>query len=246
MPVGNWNLARMFGTYWLPIDHGEEPVRSHPLWGQVVNYGRTRANLLQAPWGDITWYRNFWNLVASAGGIQPSDTIVFLGAGFGYLAEAALDAGWASVQTVDDSNWIDAHKDELGWRWNGSAWVQDQKNMSDAVQAVWHKAALTSNPVALRNALGGRRDWVITDSMLSSLVSSADPFYTAGEEDGTELDTAFAGCDGLVQPTGTVLHLVTLNAKPPFHRRDSVASWKALHPAHAFAVNGPFPDFAIL
>lgn len=242
MPIFDYNKARTWnGLYRKHIDLGE--WSTHPLFGQVTTYGRTWANLLQAPWGDITWHRAYWSALTSAIMISQTDALVFIGGGFGFLAEAAIDAGWPNVRLVDDSNFIDARKSDLGWRSpdGGTTWVEDVPNMRADIQAGHVKAALTANPNALRNQIGGRKQWVITEFLLQDLfhggsVVSPDPLFEPGAEDGGELTDAFSGCDGLVDTGGTVLHLVSdaRNARPPYHVK-TLAEWKTIHPAHSFA-----------
>lgn len=235
MPIHDYHVARTWNAlYRRHIAEGSEPVRSHPLFGQWATYGRTYANLMGLPKGDISFHRNYWSALTATVPIPTNASVAIIGGGFGFLCEAALDAGWTGAQLVDDSNWIDANKGVAGWRYDGQNWVDDTPNMAAAVQAVYHKASL-DNPNNLRNLLGGRQDVVITEFMLSSLYSTADSLYDASTEND-ELSETFNNCETLATPTGTVIHLVTAvpNAKPPLHVK-TLAEWKALRPAHRFA-----------
>lgn len=236
MPVYDYNKARTWNAlYRRHVDLGE--WSTHPLFGQTVTYGRSFANLMAAPWGDISWHRAYWAELTSTITIPTDASLVFIGAGFGFLAEAATDAGWTNIRTVDDSNFIDAHKSDLAWRSpdGGQTWVEDVPNMRADIQAGHVKAALTKTPNSLRNQIGGAKQWVITEFMLQDLFAPSDPLFDAATE-SDELADAFQGCDGLVVAGGAVLHLVVTDrhARPPYHVR-SLADWKALNPAHLYA-----------
>lgn len=242
MPIFDYNKSRTWdGLYRTHIALGE--WSTHPLFGQTVGYGRTYANLMQAPWGDITWHRNYWSALTSAIAIPTDATIAFIGGSYGFLAEAAIAAGWPNCQVVDDSNHIDAHKNDLAWRSpdGGTTWVEDTPN---AVRPILKNTL--DNPAQLRNALGGRQDFVITEFLLQDLFSPLDPLFDASTE-SDELTQALTNCDGVaVSGTGTVLHLVSTdrNARPPYHVK-SLADWKAIRPAHRFAP-ASLTDFEVL
>lgn len=239
--LADYNKGRTYlREYALTISHGELQGQ-HPLWGQQVTYGRTRSNLLHTPFGQLSWHETYWTALTANITIPTNATIAFIGAGFGHLAEVAKDAGWSGIQIVDDSDWIDAHKGDPGWRLNGGIWVDDIPNMRADMQAVYHKVNLNS-PVNLRNQLGGRQDFVITEFMLQDFehggaVTSPDPNFEASLENGAELTQALDDCDLVALATGgTVLHLVTTipNARRDVHRK-TLAEWKTIRPAHRYA-----------
>lgn len=237
MPVVDYNSQRTWSAFY----RQDLLIPGHPLNGTSVGYSREYAKIMKLPeLDDITWHREYWALLAAAAGIPNSATVACIGAGFGWLVEAAIDAGWPNVQAVDDSDWILAHKNDLAWRFNGSVWVQDEVT----AQVPIIQASLDS-PIPLRNALGGRQDWVITESMLSSLWSPADPLFD-GTLESDELTNAFNNCETVAVATNpNILHLITLAPRGDFHRK-TLAEWKALRPGHLFAPNGPIPGFAVI
>jgi hypothetical protein len=209
----------------------------HPLWGQVVTYGRDRAKVMDEPGADdITWHRKYWSSLTGLVTIPTDAHILFVGAGFGFLAEAAIDAGWLSVACCDTSAWIQAHKTDLAWRRQGEGWVQDQPNAREEILD-----RSVENPAQLKNALKsifgngtGEPDWLITESVLSSLTDPTDPFYDEGEGDADDLTPFLDNCDAVVAPGGTVLHIVAPTVRAPFNQK-TLAEWKLVRPAHRYA-----------
>lgn len=232
MPVVDYDLNRTWASiYARKLDFPYYQQTGHPLFGQRVIYGRDFAKAMMAPEDDdITWHKLYWAGLAPQLSVPVDATIAFIGAGFGFLSEAATAAGYTNVQAVDDSNWIHEHKTDLAYRWDGAAWVQDEPNA-----AVVIIQASLDNPASLRNALGGRQDLVITDGMLSSLQSPADPNFTASLE-SDELTDAFNNAEGIVATGGTILHIVSPNIRHQYHRK-TAAEWKALRPGHLFVAD---------
>jgi hypothetical protein len=237
-------------------------MQGHPLFGQTIYYGRDRAKMMMnaGEHNRLDWYVQYWRALtedhlwtAGLGRAQsfvtiPTDAnVLFVGSGFGFLAETARSLGWTNIACIDDSNWIGDHKADLAYRWTGSAWVQDEPNASETIiQRNINNAAQTKN--ALKPAFGGagEPDWIITESVLSGLTEPTDPLYSVGEGDTDEVTEFLDDCDNLIATGGTVLHMCDLTIRPPFNQH-TLAEWNALRPAHRYAASGYYvQDWEIL
>jgi hypothetical protein len=255
MSVENYDLTRTWNRlYPWRIDHGS--LSDHPAFRQTVGYSRTGAYHQNGPSrsGLLDWHIHYWETLTGPSGITVPTTanVLFVGAGFGWLGEAARGLGWDSLAFVDDSNWIAAHKNDLGWRWNGSAWVEDTPN---AVEDILQRGLSPAN--SLKNTLkgiftsspgdtSGEPDLIVTESVVSGLLHpSMGANYQEDEGDSDELTPFFGECDAVIDDAGTVLHMADTTTRVPYNVL-SLAEWKALRPAHSFAPSGPYSDFEIL
>lgn len=233
MPVIDYSNPDLWWiAYKLKVNRRE--LAGHPLWGQYIRYSREFAKLMSKPEeDDISFFLSFWDgLTSDPEGYGYSVTIptdakvAIIGAGFGFLAEAAVRRGWTDVWALDPSDYIDARKNDLAWRKSGETWVQDE--VTAQVPIIKHGTGSNVNQV--RAAIGGNPDWIITDDMISSLKHpNRDP------SDPDELTPALQWLDSLVATGGTVLHRTTIKefGGPPFHT-PTLAEWKSFYPTHLF------------
>jgi hypothetical protein len=269
MSIVDYDKARTWQwLYSRRLDHGT--LSDHPLFRQQITYGRDYAYTMQSPWGELTWHTEYWRALTEDHLWHPSQQraqsfltiptdahLLFVGSGFGFLAEAARSLGWTSVACLDDSNWINDHKADLAYRFTGSSWVQDTPNAVETI--IQGDLAATQQ---IRNALkpiynngSGEPDWIITESVVAGLTEPTDPLYSPGEGDANDLTPFLDDCDSLLAPGGTVVHMCDTTIRPPFNVK-SLAEWKAYgdnptyggpRPNHRWAMSGYFTqDWEIL
>ena len=254
--IVDYNKSRSW--WWLYRTHVTfAALGGHPLFGQLITYSRERAKMMQDPEVDaLTWHTAYWDTLVNDPthglGIPTSANILFVGAGFGFMADVARAAGYTSLSLIDDSNWIHDHKNDPAWSWSGSAWVNDVA--TQALEPI-HQASLDATQ-SIRNynktiwGGQGNADWVITEFMLSSLTDPSDPRYSVGEGDADELAAALADCDALLDTGGTVVHLVSPTVREPFNVK-TLAEWRTQvtadgHPAHRIAPSYVGQDWEVL
>ena len=87
MPIYDYNRQRTWdGLYQFNVD--SQALENHPLFGQTIHYSRERAKMMMSPEiDDITWYRAYWSSLTSSVAIPTDASIVFVGCGFGFLAD---------------------------------------------------------------------------------------------------------------------------------------------------------------
>lgn len=199
-------------------------TEGHPLYGQTVTYGREWAAVCEEPGraGLTRFERRRDHLVAL--GIVPSDRVLVVGSGFGFLVDAFHDAGYANVWGLDSSSHVDANRTEI----RGDTVV-----VSDDIRGGGRMRA------ALRSATGDDEfDWIVTESVVESY-------------DDADVQVLCNVCEGGL--TGTdrsrIVHLVmdvltdvdTGEAREPRDRwidpafnQKTLAEWNALRPDHTW------------
>lgn len=217
MPV-LWDQAMWEALYQHKV--GRE---DHAKFGQVIK-GLTRefAVLMQNPHSDgLDFYALRRDALIAALGLVPTDRIVVVGCGFGFLIEVFHDAGFPAVWGVESSPWIIAGR--------ATETRPDVLYVEDDVRASKVGGALK------KIAGAGGFDYVITEDVISSYTQS-------------ETADVFTACEGLLapgRPASSAVHLVTTTADDgstgdsAFTWLD-LTQWKALQPSHTFMRSGTF------
>lgn len=219
MPEETWDEATFQGYYSV-----RDSRRGSPTQGQYFTYGREYATLAQTPESDgIEFYDTRWSRIVSAFGVQPADRVLVVGAGFGFLIEAAKDAGFANVWGIDNSPYVAANR---GAETRGDVvLVEDDVRGGGRIKA------------ALRQATGDDVfDWVITEDVVACY-SDADVVAFA-----PHLERLLAGSD-----PARVVHVTTVTRpesppRPAGLTWHTLAEWAALVPAHSWmSTSGEVP-----
>lgn len=153
----------------------------NPRFGQYVTYGRDLAENSAYPWGEISFYRLRLQMLVDRAGLDVRSNVFVVGAGFGFLIEAAIDAGANSWWGCDSSDFI----------WENMA-TEARPDVASRIM----RADLIGSPLKTMLTQAGaptKFDWVVTESVAES--QSSPRFFPA--------------CNGLLGPGGAVVHMVT-------------------------------------
>lgn len=216
MAVDNWTDAEWRHFYKIRDGRPGSPTLGQRLQG----YGREYYRILNYSDTDhLKSFRRRWaNLIASFPGIQPNDRVLVVGAAFGFLIEAAKEAGYPNVWGLDNSPDVEARK--------GVEAAPGIIIVNADVRGIGGQVRNT-----LRQLTGDDQfDWVITEDMASCYsdaeVQSMAPLLE---------NLLFAG-----RPASNVIH-VTSCLREGETRSDllltwhTLAEWRALVPSHSWA-----------
>lgn len=87
------------------MNYNLESTFNHPKNYGMLPGGYCRANK------SAIWYNDQYR-IRSELGIQPNESILLVGAGFGWLAEDWIADGYGPICAVDTSNWIQSRKSQ--------------------------------------------------------------------------------------------------------------------------------------
>lgn len=206
MAVDNWTQTQ-WDTFYRTRDLRPES----PTYRQyITGYGKERFLAQGAP-DHLGTFRARWAAVTSNLAIQTTDTVLVIGCGFGYLIEAAQEAGYTEVYGLDSSPYVDSVKD-----------VEASGNVIIVPDDV--RAPQVRN--ALQAATGYRTfDWVITEDVVAC--------YHVDDQGGTipqnQLVQNFDGpLNNLLNNTSTranILHITSIRRQIG---GDSAFTWLTL------------------
>lgn len=184
----------------------------HPKFGQYEGYTRLGMSRAMGPHDDeLTFFHNRRDHLLELFDIQPSDRILVIGAGFGFLIESFKDAGFQNIWGVDSSPYISKKK--------ATEARGDVLLISDDVRGVGRvKQAL--------KALTGddRFNWVISESVVESY-------------DAAEIRDLLLACRQYLhpqEPEDHVVHLVHTDpmVEPLVNR--TIAECNEIEPKHSW------------
>lgn len=202
-----WDQATWDAAYRIRI---RDP--NHPQFGQVLGYSRLGMARALDPYTDtLDLYAQRWAKLLESFPIQAGDRVLIAGCGYGFLIEAAHDAGYANVWGIDNSDYIIANRNTEA---RGDVlFVEADLRGGGQVRA------------ALRNLTGDDEfRWVISEDVLTGYALS-------------ELPQLYVAAEGVLengQPTSHIIHMVTeAPVDNPFTAL-TLEQWKATRPPHTF------------
>lgn len=216
MAVDVWNEAQWNQFYRIQESRGGG--------GWIFGYGKEYLTAGDPTRDHLDRFRSRWSALVTNFGIQPTDRVLVVGCAFGYLMDAANEAGHTLIWGIDNSPYVSARK--------GIEASGNQIIVEEDIRGVGGR---------LRNILRSQTgddvfDWIVTEDVIAC--------YRVDDTDGANnnvlnlaplLETLLA--DGL--PASRVIH-VTSVAREPGLGGDSAMTWltldewKALLPAHSF------------
>lgn len=129
-------------------DYHQEDIFNHPANYGIFPKGYTRANKF------LIWDHDHY-FARDAFGIKPGESIVLIGAGFGWVAEDWIREGLGPICAVDTSQWI-----------------QSRKDIESQIPIYPYNVNDTSDRKLIMQIIGGDIDWCITEDMISCLSDS--------------------------------------------------------------------------
>jgi hypothetical protein len=195
------------------------PIRrpGHPQFGQkVAGYSRELCAMMGDPHTtELDLWAKRWGLILANFPIGSTDRILVGGCAFGFLIEAAKDAGYPNIWGIDNSPHIEANGPT---ETRGDVLlVQDDFTGGGRVRA------------KLRTLTGDDEfDWIITEDMISSF-------------DDAELPVVFGVCETALLPAVPLGHIIHITSTTPGgigHASinwKTLAEWEALAPDHSWA-----------
>lgn len=176
--------------------------------GEVVTYGRDYYNQVGSP------FPQRWSNLVRDLGIVPADRVLVAGCGFGFLIEAAHDAGFANVWGVDSSPFVETRQ--------GTETRGDVTLVADDIRGGGRVRA------ALRQATGDDEfAWVISEDVLTSYDPATEP---------TEIDGLLNAAETVLAPgvdASHCVHMVSIPVRPPFTNL-TLSEWVAVRPTHTW------------
>lgn len=224
MAVDVWNEAQWNQFYRVRKKHGG--AVNEPDGGWVFGYGKNYLTAGDPTRDHLTRFRQRWSALVSAFGIQPTDRVLVVGCAFGYLMDAANDAGHSLIWGIDNS-----------------PYVASAKGVESSGNQVIVEADIRG--LGLRNTfrqLTGDDEfhWVVTEDVIAC--------YPTDDSEGANqnvlnlaplLETLLY--NGL--PTTRVIHITSVAMEPGVGGDSAftwltLAEWKALIPTHSFMSTG--------
>ncbi len=192
---------------------------SSPTFGSRLGYSRVAmVQVLDPSSPSLSLYAERRDRLIADYGIQPSESILVAGGGYGFLAEVFLSAGYGRVYSLDGSAVVEA-----GMAAETAPEVVPRMVAVPIQGAASTRAALKVATKAIEGPPGySTFDWVVTEDLL--------PGYSTAEV-GVILDACEVGLDGT--DLARIVHLVTTPLPPPWTDL-SLEDWAALRPAHSW------------
>jgi len=186
--------------------------------GQIYHYGRVFAQRIMKRENDeLSFYIDRWNFIKSIPAISytKSKHILFIGCGFGYLMEVAIDAGYNNVVGIDTSPWI---FQELS-----------KEARADVAAKIYDIDVCAADALAKFRDLVGKLKFhvVITEDVVTD-------FFV-----DDELATLLASCEEMLSATSelsNIVHLVTTLSEnqDSGYRWQTLEQWKNINPNHTW------------
>jgi len=196
MAVDNWTQ-----TEWETFYRTRDIRKGSPTYGQyILGYGKEMFLAGGAP-DHLVGFRARWAAITSNLPIQTTDTVLVVGCAFGYLIEAAQEAGYPNVYGLDSSPYVTSLKD-----------VEASNNVIIVPDDI--RGGQVQN--TLRQATGHRTfDWLITEDVVACY-STAEVQALQGAAENLLSN----GRDG-----SNILHITSIMRQIP---GDSAFTWLTL------------------
>lgn len=226
MTVDNWTQATWEAFYRVRKKHGG--AVHEPDGGWVFGYGKNYLTAGDPGRDHLMRFRDRWSALVSNFGIQPTERVLVVGCAFGYLMDAANDAGHSLIWGIDNSPYVASAK---GIEASGNQVIveNDIRGLGGQMRQVFRN--LTGDDVF---------DWVITEDVVAC--------YRVDDSEGANQNVLNLAplLETLLPPGVSASHIIHITsvALESGVGGDSaftwltLAEWKALIPTHSFMSTG--------